>query len=89
MEIEEFNDHEILMKFFCRGLYYELEVNDLPECLIQQVIEERSVDTSELSLAQKMFLEKVSDYILTAGPLELLKLEEIIDGNTTHIGHTR
>lgn len=79
MEIEEFSDDEIIMEYFYRGLHYGLEVNDLPECLIQKVIEERSVDTSELSLVQKMFLEKVSDYISTAGPLELVELEKIIN----------
>lgn len=74
MEIEDFGDDEIIMEYFFRGLHNE----------------EMSVDTSELSLVQKMFLEKVVDYISTAGPLELLKLEEFIDNeNTTHIGHTR
>ena len=73
MEIEEFSDNEILMEFFCRNLYYELEVNDLPESLIQKVIEERSVVTDELPIIQKMVLDDVMELIESGDIQELQK----------------
>lgn len=73
MEIEEFSDSEIIMEFFYRGLHYVLEVSDLPESLIQEVVEERSVIVDELSIVQKMVLDEVMELIESGDIQELQK----------------